>query len=479
MSGRPRIIEIARCAARGRTSPPPRRAEHLDARARLASPPNILYLNSHDTGRYVQPYGHAIPTPNIQWLADQGVMFRNAFCAAPSCSGSRAALLTGSYCHNNGMMGLAHRGFELYDYDQHIVRTLRDAGYHTELIGEQHVSTNPDMIGYDIVHEIENTTVSSVAPAAIAALEGGIPEPFFMSVGFFETHRSFFAPSSVRDRVYSLPPPFLPDTPEIRQDVAAYKASARSLDHGIGSVLNTLHETGLHGNTLVICTTDHGLAFPTAKASLLDRGIGVMLIMRGPGMPQGVAHDELVSQLDVFPTICEVAGIEAPAWLQGNSLVDLVSGNEESSARTEIFAELTYHAAYEPQRAIRTERFKYVRRFDDYPFPVLANCDDGPSKDAYLARGWGKRRVARESLHDLFFNPGEGRNLIDVPDYAPVASDLRGRLERWMLETGDPLLDGPVPAPRGALINVQDQLSAGEPAFTADGATVGAPSRSG
>ena len=73
-------------------------------------PPNILYLNSHDTGRYVQPYGNAIPTPNIQWLADQGVMFRNAFCAAPSCSGSRAALLTGSYCHNNGMMGLAHRG---------------------------------------------------------------------------------------------------------------------------------------------------------------------------------------------------------------------------------------------------------------------------------------------------------------------------------------------------------------------------------
>jgi N-sulfoglucosamine sulfohydrolase len=81
-----------------------------------AKPPNILYLNSHDTGRYVQPYGNAIPTPNIQWLADQGVMFRNAFCAAPSCSGSRAALLTGSYCHNNGMMGLAHRGFALYDY---------------------------------------------------------------------------------------------------------------------------------------------------------------------------------------------------------------------------------------------------------------------------------------------------------------------------------------------------------------------------
>jgi N-sulfoglucosamine sulfohydrolase len=437
-------------------------------------PPNVLYLNSHDTGRYVQPYGHAIPTPNIQWLADQGVMFRNAFCAAPSCSGSRAALLTGSYCHNNGMMGLAHRGFALSQYDQHIVHTLREAGYHCELIGEQHVSASPETLGYDVVHEIENTRASAVAPAAIAAFSGDIPQPFFMSVGFFETHRSFFAPTSVRDRVYSLPPPFLPDTVEIRQDVAAYKASARSLDHGVGVVLNKLHETGLDRNTLVICTTDHGLAFPTAKASLLDRGIGVMLIMRGPGMPVGVAHDELTSHLDVFPTICEVAGIDPPPWLQGHSLVPLVSGTEPPGRRQEVFSELTYHAAYEPQRAIRTERFKYTRRFDDFPYPVLANCDDSPSKDAYLARGWARRPVSREALHDLFFNPGEGRNVIDDPDYANLAEYLRGRLENWMAQTSDPLLDGPVPAPPGARINRQDQRSAGEPTFTVDAEMAGA-----
>jgi len=176
----------------------------------------------------------------------------------------------------------------------------------------------------------------------------------------------------------------------------------------------------------------------------------------------------------VFPTICEVAGIDPPEWLQGRSLVALASGAEPPGTRSEIFSELTYHAAYEPQRAIRTERFKYVRRFDDYPYPVLANCDDSPSKDAYLARGWGKRTVARESLHDLFFNPGEGRNVINDPDYADVASDLRNRLESWMEDTSDPLLDGPVPAPPGALINRQDQLSAGEPTSVADGAMVGA-----
>jgi arylsulfatase A-like enzyme len=435
---------------------------------------NILYLHSHDTGRYVQPYGHAIPTPNIQWLADQGVMFRNAFCAAPSCSGSRAALLTGEYCHTNGMMGLAHRGWALNDYDHHIVSTLHGAGYHCELIGEQHVSEDPGILGYDVIHEIADTSATLVAPAAISALARKPKEPFFMSVGFFETHRSFFAPSSVRDRVYSLPPPFLPDTPEIRQDVAAYKASARALDHGIGAVLNTLNETGLDRRTLVICTTDHGLAFPTAKASVLDRGIGVMLIIRGPGFMGGHARDELVSHIDIFPTICDLAGIPNPAWLQGRSLVPLVYGDEEPGLRREIFAELTYHAAYEPQRAIRTDRYKYIRRYDDYPYPVLPNCDDSPSKDAYLARGWATRKVSREALHDLFFNPGEGRNLIDDPLYAEVAADLRARLHEWMARTADPLLDGPVPAPLGALINSQSQRSAEDTPFVVDRRIAGA-----
>ena len=425
--------------------------------------PNILYIHSHDTGRYVQPYGHAIPTPNIQWLADQGIMFRNAFCAAPSCSGSRAALLTGEYCHTNGMMGLAHRGFALADYDHQLVRVLMANGYHSELIGEQHISADPDVLGYSVVHEIPDTWVHSVGPAAIEALRSGIREPFFMSVGFFETHRSFFEPSSVRDRVYSLPPPFLPDTPEIREDIAAYKASARSLDHGVGSVLNALQETRLDERTLVIFTTDHGLAFPTAKASLLDRGIGVSLIMRGPGFTGGRAVDELVSHLDVFPTVCEVAGIATPAWALGRSLLPLVTGEEPLGTRAEIFSELTYHAAYEPQRAIRTDRYKYIRRFDDYPYPVLPNCDDSPSKNAYLARGWATRGVARESLHDLFFNPGEGRNLVGDADYAGVLAELRERLHEWMVRTNDPLLHGPIAPPLGARINSQTQRSAEEP----------------
>lgn len=186
--------------------------------------PNIIYVHSHDTGRYVQPYGHHVLTPNMQLLADQGITFRRAFCAAPTCSGSRAALLTGQHCHNNGMMGLAHRGWKLNDYSQTMVHPLKEGGYRTILVGEQHISRDPHVIGYDEVIELSDNYAKRVAPSALEAIRR-TSEPFFMSVGFFETHRDFAAPTSVRDSLYSLPPENLPDTAETRSDMASFKES--------------------------------------------------------------------------------------------------------------------------------------------------------------------------------------------------------------------------------------------------------------
>jgi N-sulfoglucosamine sulfohydrolase len=425
--------------------------------------PNILYLHSHDTGRFIQPYGHQVPTPNIQRLADQGLLFRKAFCAAPTCSGSRSALLTGQYPHTNGMMGLAHRGFALHDYSHHIVHTLRDAGYWSGLIGEQHLSKDPSVLGYDHVVESDTNHVDYVAPAAVELIGQAPREPFFLSVGFFETHREYFEPTSVRDALYSLPPDNLPDTPETRRDMASYKASARSLDQGVGSVLNALDEHDLADDTLVILTTDHGLAFPGAKGTLFDRGIGVLLIMRGPGGAHGGrVSNALVSHVDIFPTICALAGIDPPARLQGRSLLPVMQ-REAEDVNDAIFAELTYHAAYEPVRAVRTDRWKYIRRFDDRLKPVLPNVDDSPTKDLLVAEGWADLELPREALHDLRFDPVEAHNLIDAPHCAEVAAELRGRLEAWMRATEDPLLDGPVPAPEGAELNRPDQVSPAEP----------------
>src|SRR3954471_15711717 len=143
----------------------------------LMRPPNIVYLHSHDTGRHIQPYGHQVPTPNIQRLADEGVLYRQAFSAAPVCSPSRAALLTGEY----GMLGLAHRGFRPRDLRHHLVHPRRAAGYTTAMVGEQHVAPDPAEIGYDRLLD------GPVAETAAAFLREA-PEPFFLSVGFTETH---------------------------------------------------------------------------------------------------------------------------------------------------------------------------------------------------------------------------------------------------------------------------------------------------
>ena len=415
--------------------------------------PNIVYLHSHDTGRHIQPYGHQVPTPNIQRLADQGLLFRQAFSAAPVCSGSRAALLTGEYSHTNGMLGLAHRGYRLADYDHHLVHTLRDAGYTSTLIGEQHVSADPLDIGYDRVIELRSHQASEVAPAAVRAIRA-TDAPSFLSVGFFETHRDFFEPTSVRDALYSLPPANLPDTPVTRRDMAAYKASARALDQGVGTVLDAIEDE----NTLVIFTTDHGLAFPGAKATLTDRGIGVLLIVRGPGgFTGGRVSDALVSQVDVFPTICDLLGLAPPEWVRGRSLLPLAR-READEVNDAVFAEITFHAAYEPQRAVRTRRYKYIRRYER---PVIANIDDSPSKDYLLAHGLAERDAPSEQLYDLVFDPNEAH---DIAGSEPeIAAELRARLQAWMEETGDPLLSGPVAPAPGTEYNTAGQRSPCEP----------------
>jgi arylsulfatase A-like enzyme len=426
--------------------------------------PNILYIHSHDTGRYCQPYGHAIPTPNMQRLAEQGVLFRNNFCANPTCSASRAALLTGQSPHNSGMLGLAHRGWALYDYRQHIVHTLRTAGYRSTLCGVQHVAKDASVIGYDEILKTENARVEGAAPVAAEFLASGPQQPFFLSVGFVETHREFREPGPAEDARYCRPPDPLPDTPETRRDMAAFKASARALDGGIGTVLDALEANGLAENTLVICTTDHGIAFPGMKCNLTDHGIGVLLIVRGPGgFTGGTVCDALVSHIDLFPTLCDLLEIEPPQWLQGKSLMPLVRGEAEE-VNDAIFAEVTYHAAYEPKRAVRTRRWKLIRRFGERAEKaILPNCDDSVSKTLWLDAGWRERPVAPEQLYDLVFDPNETNDLAADPAHRAVLDEMRSRLDRWMHQTDDPLLKGDVPAPPGARVNDPDGLSPREP----------------
>ena len=426
-----------------------------------ASRPNILYIHSHDTGRYIQPYGHAVSTPNLQRLAEQGILFRQAFSAAPTCSPSRASLLTGACAHSNGMLGLAHLGFQLNDYKQHILHTLRAAGYTSILCGLQHIAPpqHPEIIGYDRVVELPRNVINLprnrvelVTPAAVELLNSIPKQPFFLDVGFFETHRKFREPGPEDDERYAQPPAPIPDTPQTRHDIAAFKATARKLDWGMGEVLRALEANGLTENTLVIATTDHGIAFPAMKCHLTDHGMGVNLILRGPGgFSGGRVCDAMISQLDLFPTICDLLEINRPSWLQGKSLLPVIR-EQVTEIHQEIFAEVNYHAAYEPKRGVRTKRWKYIRHYGDRNRPVLANCDGGPSKDLWMEKDWRDRPVDREELFDLIFDPNETRDVVKDPSLRAVAEEMRGRLDRWMHATDDPLLRGPVKAPPGAKV---------------------------
>jgi N-sulfoglucosamine sulfohydrolase len=421
--------------------------------------PNILYLHSHDTGRYIQPYGFGVPTPNLQKLAAEGVLFRQAFDAAPTCSPSRAALLTGHCPHENGMLGLAHRGFSLNNYDEHLIHWLKPYGYRSTLIGVQHIAKDPKIIGYDEIVETKTTHAAAVAPAAARFLRQAPKQPFFLTVGFFETHREFAAPGPREDVRFTEPPVPVPDTPASRQDMAAFHATARVLDDGVGTVLEALAAAGLAENTLVISTTDHGIAFPAMKCNLTVHGTSVYLIIRGPGgFRGGKTCDAMISQLDIYPTICELLNIEKPNWLEGRSLLPVLRG-ETQQLHEEIFAEVNYHASYEPKRAVRTQRYNYIRHFGDRRTPVLPNCDDGPSKDIWLEHGWQNQIVPRELLFDTVFDPAETLNLAGDSAHAAALHEMRGRLDAWMKRTNDPLLRGSVKAPHGAVVNDPDGIS--------------------
>jgi N-sulfoglucosamine sulfohydrolase len=429
--------------------------------------PNILYIHSHDSGRYLQPYGHAIPTPTLHKLARDGILFRRAFSAAPTCSPSRASLLTGQCAHRNGMLGLAHRGFSMNDYSKHLLHTLRKSGYRSILGGLQHIAANPETIGFDEILKPANTRADTVAPAVAAFLDRRPSAPFFLDVGFFETHREYPNPTVEDDPAYIQPPAALPDTPETRTDMAGYRASARLLDRGVATVLDALDRNGLAENTLVISTTDHGIAFPRMKCNLTDTGWGVSLIVRGPGpFRGGKVCDAMVSHLDVFPTLCDFLQIEKPAWLEGRSFLPVLRG-ETKEINDEVFAEVNYHASYEPARAVRTQTHKYIRRYGGRTAPVLPNCDDGPSKSLWLEHGWRRQEVPSEELYDLIFDPAEQNNLAARPKSAATLKEMRSRLDAWMKRTDDPLLRGPIPAPAGAKVNPVDGVSPREPVVDA------------
>ena len=213
----------------------------------------------------------------------------------------------------------------------------------------------------------------------------------------------------------------------------------------------------------MILTTDHGLAFPDAKATMYDRGIGVMLIIRGPGgFTGGRVLDALVSHLDLYPTICELAGIDRTR-VAGRRVAGRRScgARSTSSTRRSSPRSPTTPPTNRSAPCARAATSTCGGSTTSHPGRVLANVDDGPTKDVMLAAGWAELDPPIEALYDLWLDPAEGTNRIDDPRLAPVLAELRERLHDWMARTGDPLLDGPVAPAKGTQYNTADQISPG------------------
>jgi len=424
---------------------------------------NLLYLHTHDMGRFNGIYGYQIHTPAMLSVAYDGTVFRNAYCACPTCSPSRGALLTGMMPHTNGLMGLAHRGSSIRDHSHHLASFLGSQGYHTTLVGIQH-ETDEDahILGYESVIPADRTgdlreRSRRIADQAAGAIRKGLKEPFFLSVGFEITHRPFLERQVDPD--YVCVPSCLPDNSRVREDYADYMTSCQALDEDMQTVLEALKRAGMYDNTVIVLTTDHGIAFPFMKCNLYDAGTGVTLAVKpAGGKPAVKCTDALVSQIDVFPTICDLLGLDKPDWLEGVSFAGVMDGTVEST-RQELFTEITFHASYEPVRAIRTERYKYIRHFDsEFTGRVMCNMDDGLTKRYLMEAGIAGIPIDREELYDLQLDPGERNNLCGDVRMAEVLSDLRERLDQWMRRTEDPLLTGSLLDYPGQLLNAREQL---------------------
>lgn len=414
---------------------------------------NILFITCHDLGRHLACYGRrTVHSPHLDLLAESGVIFERAFCTAPQCSPSRAALHTGRYPHATGVLGLAHEpfGWRLPPTERHLAHLLREQGYTTILVGMQHLIAGgqAEELGYDRVLPV--APAPEEADATITLLEelAVAEKPFYLELGFEEPHRPYDFGGVRPDGVHGIEvPPYLPDGPEARRDFAAFQGAIRAMDGAVGRVLDTLHRLDLADQTWVVFSADHGAAMPRAKATLYDPGIAVTLLMRWPngGLFGGQRIASLVSNVDVVPTMLDALELPHHDNLQGISLWPALR-HLPATPRREIFAEKTFHTHYEPMRAIRTAEHKLIVNLEiGTTIDVPVDVQQSPIYPLVIPAISGVRQYVE--FYDLAADPNERTNLAGQPESAEIERDLLRRLLRWMEETDDPILRGPIASP--------------------------------
>lgn len=406
--------------------------------------PNILWIDTEDLSPDLGCYGEkVVDTPNIDRLANEGVIFTNAFVTGPVCSSSRSAVATGMYqtsigAHNHR----SNRDKPLPKGIEHFSHYLREAGYFV-CNGQALSGGRRGKLDYNFKLSFEEafdgTDWSQRRPG----------QPFFAEVHFSEAHRTFHHdPDNPIDPDKVEIPPYYPDHPLTRKDWALYLETIQILDRKVGEILKRLEDEGLAENTVVFLWGDHGRAMVRGKQFLYEGGIRIPLIVRWPGrITPGTVRDDLVSTIDLTATWLRIAEVDVPDHMQG---MDLFS--DETAKREYIFAARDRcDETVDRIRCVRTKRYKYIRNFlPDRPYtqfnaykklqyPVLTLMEvlhkQGkltPEQERFMAP-----TRPEEELYDLENDPYELNNLADDPRYQDVLRELRGKLEKWIEETGD------------------------------------------
>lgn len=441
---------------------------------------NILILHCHDLGRFVGAYGiTTVRTPHLDALAAESIVFDAAFSTSPHCSPARASLFTGTYPQQNGVFGLTHQpfGWDLNDPRAHLAHRLRGHGYRTELIGVHHESRDlPDSeleprLGFDRarVGGDRDTVVQRAREAlADAAAQGS---PFYLQIGFHEPHRTpserdrpgvmGFLGEAVQpdDSLGITVPPYLRDDAGAREEIAELQGAVRYMDDGVGEVMAELSRLELADDTIVVFTTDHGLALPRAKCTLYDAGLGVALFVRVPDREAwaGRRVQAQVSHVDLVPTLLELAVGRRPDDVAGNSLVELVERGD--AVREYTFAQLSHHIYYDPKRSVRSAEAK-----------LILNLANAP-KAMDPTQSWVHRSLpidlggptigtsAMLEFYDLVDDPDELNNIVDDPRHERRVAQHAAALREWMLQTEDPVLASPLSPRHVAALEALDRLA--------------------
>jgi N-sulfoglucosamine sulfohydrolase len=441
--------------------------------------PNIVLVTADDLGTDLGCYGDAkARTPVLDRFAAEGVRFAKTFVTQPSCSPSRASLLTGLYPHQNGQIGLSMQrndektgrmvndGFSLNEHVAVLPNTLAAAGYRTGIIGKMHVWPEE---GFQWDFDRHNVKPGFGAPGTkdvrLVAEEAGKfvrqdpGKPFFLYVNYFDPHGPFaektFQFEGLPELVKQLGEVPVPgfvgfSSLPMRRSAAGYENAVARLDTGFGLLLDALDKAGA-GETLVIFLGDNGAPFPRGKVSLYRAGVHVPMLAQWKGVAKaGTVVEAPVSGVDIFPTIASVAGARIPEGLPGRSFVPLLEGKTPPDWPKEAFAEFTFHetAQFLPARAVFDGKYELIRNLvhgrphPSFPKPPVMEPErDLPSGAPASAAYELWKNLPEYELYNTEADPNAFTNLADRPEFREVRDRLAATLQAWREKTADPLLD--------------------------------------